>query len=100
MKSNFVATVLVAVLMVSAVATVGLCYWYVRVLVYAQALQAQGQTLQRQLGVASRNNEIVRAMASDALEYSKRNPAIDPLLQQLDLKPKPSAGAPAKPATR
>jgi hypothetical protein len=59
----------------------------------------QGQKLQGQLAVANRNREIVRAMATDALEYSKKNPALDPLLQQLELKPKPAAPA-AKPSTR
>jgi len=99
-KSNFVSSLLLGLLVASVLATVGLCYWYVRVLNYAQALQAQGQGFQRQLTIAGRNQEIVRGLVSEALNYSKRNANIDPVLYQLDLKARPGAPTQAKPASR
>jgi len=98
-KTDTVTLALVGLLAGLAVASMYQCYRYVGSLSDAQALQMQGQRLQGQLLDANRNREIVRAMAADALEYSKKNPAIDQLLQQLDLKPKPAAPA-AKPSTR
>ena len=44
-----------------------------------------------------------QALANDAVEYSKRNPSIDPLLFQFEIKQKPTAAAPAptvKPAPK
>lgn len=98
-KTDTVTLALVGLLAGLAVASVTLCYRYVRTLSYTHTLQVQGQKLQGQWAAANRSREIVRAMAADAVEYSKKNPAIDPLLQQLDLKPKPGAPA-AKPSTR
>jgi len=98
-KSDTVILALVGLLAGLAVASVYQCYRYVGFLSDIQALQVQGQKLQALLFEANRNREIVRAMATDALEFSKKNPAIDPLLQQLDLKAKPAAPA-AKPSTR
>ena len=41
----------------------------------------------------------VNALANDALEYSKHNPAIDPILQPVGVKPaKPATPQPTKPA--
>ena len=55
-----------------------------------RSLQAQAATIQN-------NRLIAQSMANDCLEYSKRNPAIDPILQSIGLKPKPQATAsPAK----
>ena len=98
-KTDTVSLALVGLLAGLVLASLAQCFQYVRSLRHAQALQAQGQDLQAFLLTANRNREIVRAMATDALEYSKKNPAIDPLLQQLDIKPRPPAAA-AKPSTR
>lgn len=40
----------------------------------------------------------IQSLLSDSIEYSKKNPAIDPLLQQIGLKPGPSASS--KPASK
>jgi type II secretory pathway pseudopilin PulG len=98
-KTDTVTLALVGLLAGLVVASMLQCYRYVRSLNAVQALQVQGQKLQAQWLEANRNREIVRAMATDALEFSKKNSAIDPLLQQLDLKPKPAAPA-AKPSAR
>ena len=45
--------------------------------------------------------QAMNALVMDVLEYSKTHPAIDPLLEATNLKPKPGAAAPAaKPATK
>jgi hypothetical protein len=41
------------------------------------------------------------ALANDTLEYSKKNPAIDPILESVGLKPaKSNVPAAVKPATK
>ena len=43
-------------------------------------------------------NGAAQALASEAIDYSKKNPAIDPILQQFDLKPPAAAVATNLPA--
>jgi hypothetical protein len=38
----------------------------------------------------TRTTSAVQALANDAIEYSRRAPAIDPILQQFELKPRPA----------
>ena len=63
------------------------------------------QRLQQQYAFINNTRSTVQALAQEAVEYGKRNPAIEPILQQFDLKPKaPGSGAPAalppRPATK
>ncbi len=80
-------------LLASVLVSMALCYRYVRSVNGAQLLEDQAAHLQAQVNLANRYTAIVEAMAKDAVDYSKRNPAIDPILQQFDLKPKPGARA-------
>jgi hypothetical protein len=57
-----------------------------------QKLQATALSMSGRLNAA-------QSLANEAVEYSKRNPAIDPILFQFELKPKPGAASPA-PAPR
>jgi hypothetical protein len=57
-----------------------------------QKLQATALDMSTKLNAA-------QSLAAEAVEYSKRNPAIDPILVQFELKPKPGAVSPA-PAPR
>ncbi|HNQ88322.1 MAG TPA: hypothetical protein PKM73_06895 [Verrucomicrobiota bacterium] len=98
---------LVGVLLLSALASVALCYRYVRTLSVAQRIQIQAQRLQAQTVLVSRNRTIAQAMASDAVEYSKRSPAMaalllrhGPLLEQLGLKPRSTSPAQTRPNPR
>ena len=75
-----------------------LSFWYVRLLSKAQALEVQARECQAQLTVVERNRSMMRAVAGEAIEYGKHNPAIDPILEKYDLKPKPAAPALARPA--
>lgn len=43
-------------------------------------------------------NAAAQSLANEAVEYSKRNPAIDPILVQFDLKPKTAAAQTNQPA--
>lgn len=81
---NLLPSALIGLLLVSAV-TAAVC-----TMVFIQSnrdlrrFQAQAASIQN-------NRLVAQAMANDCLEYSKRNPAIDPILQSIGLKPKPQA---------
>ena len=67
----------------------GLCLWYVA------SLRQLAATEQALLGV-NHNKAVARALIGDALEYRKRNPAIDPVLQAAQvLGPRVTSNAPA-----
>ncbi len=92
MKLESLAAFLVGTLSVCAVAGVVLSanYWFsTRTL---RRLQPQAMAYQARLSLA-------QALLNDTLEYSKRNPAIDPLLQSLNIKTNgsPAATAPKPP---
>jgi len=57
----------------------------------------QMRNLQPQIINAQNNQSFVNALANDALEYSKHNPSIDPILQAVGVKPTKPAPA-TKPA--
>jgi len=44
-------------------------------------------------------NVAAQSLANEAMEYSKKNPAIDPILIQFELKARPAATATNQPAT-
>jgi hypothetical protein len=54
------------------------------------------RALQSQAARMESGRNLTRALASEAMEYSKRNPAIDPILQSVGLKPAPASPKAAK----
>jgi hypothetical protein len=95
MKSNSLTSVLLGVLAISALGSMIL---YV---MWASTIR-DSRRIQLQVYSAQYNKNMANMLATDLLEYSKRNPAIDPLLVEFGFKPKPGAG-PAnlvKPATK
>jgi hypothetical protein len=40
----------------------------------------------------------VQSLANEAIEYSRRNPAMDPILEKFEIKPRSTNAAPAVPA--
>ncbi len=50
--------------------------------------------LQQRVNAASRNVRLAQELARECVEYSKRNPAIDPILQRFDLKRSPTDPGP------
>lgn len=94
MKTNPLTRVLLGVLVVSAVASVVLCWLYI-------SDTRQLRSLQGQANIINNNRTVMTALANDTLEYSKKNPAIDPILESVGLKPaKSNVPAAVKPATK
>jgi len=83
-KSNPVGVLLGSVFILLALGTSYLTFTYVQSLKKLQGLQAE-------VLVVNRNQTLLQNLAAESLEYSKRNPAIDPILQGMGIKPK---GAP------
>lgn len=88
MKTNPLIAVLLGVLIVGAFATFGLAVGYERNFRQLRTLQVQAVAVQN-TGVA------IKSLAADALEYSKRNPAITPILQRVGVLHAKSAPQPA-----
>lgn len=86
-KSNPVAVVLVSVLFLSALASCWFSLWWFLATRELQGIEFQNQSLVRL-------SQAMQSLASDAVEYSRRNPAIDPVLVQFEIKPRPSGAAP------
>lgn len=94
-KSNPVAVILVSVLFISALASCWFSLWWFLATRELQGIEFQNQSLVR-------ISQAMQSLANDAVEYGRRNPAIDPVLVQFELKPRtgPAAGQPAAaPAT-
>ena len=86
MSKSSLNSLLVAVLAVSALTSVGLCFKYI-------SNARQFRALNTQMSFINQRMTAVQALAADAVEYSKRNPAIDPILETIGAKPK--SGQPA-----
>jgi hypothetical protein len=96
MKNNPVTTVLLGALIVLALLTV-----YALISFNHSSKEFRG--LQQQV-VSLQNNQIaIQALAVDLADYSKRNPAITPVLKTFGIEfgaTNPPVGATPKPATR
>ena len=86
MRNNSFAAVLVGLLFISAVAAA------VQVLRLSFATRDLRRIQPRIVEINAHLN-LAQALLNDTLEYSKRNPAIDPLLQSMNLKTNSAAGA-------
>lgn len=94
MRNSLVTTILLAVLALSALSSVFLCWRFITDTREKNTLQSYANEI-----IYKRN--WVTAVANDTLEYSKTHPAIDPLLETLGFKPGKSAPvANSKPATK
>jgi hypothetical protein len=94
MKNSPLATILLGVLTLSALASVVLCWLYI-------SNTRELRSLQGQANIINNNRTVMTALANDTMEYSKKNPAIDPILESVGLKPgKAAPAAAAKPATK
>ncbi len=74
-------TTLLVVLTISALASVVLCYRYL-------AAARELRQLQVQAAMVNQNRTLIGALATETMEYSKKNPAIDPILEAAGIKPK------------
>lgn len=85
MNKSPLANILLVVLALSALATVVLSAMYISAARELRQLQTQAASMQN-------NRSIVAAVANEALEYSKKNPAINPILEGAGIKA--ATGAP------
>ena len=92
MKNSPVLPILVGVLFVCGAMTAAFSFWYFISIKELQRLQAQ------YVGI-NNNRNAVQSLAAEAVEYSKRNPAIDPILFEFDVKSRTAAPTPTTPKT-
>ena len=83
-KSNPLAVFLVTALFVSALASSWFSLWWFWGAKELQSIEYQFQSL-------NHLSSTMQSLVNDAMEYSRRNPAIDPVLLQFDLKTRPAA---------
>jgi hypothetical protein len=88
MRNNQIAVVLAGLLLLSTLLTAWLTLYYTRSVQKAQKLQP------RAVAVGTSRN-LIQALITDTMEYSKKNHEIDPILQQVGLKPGGKVAAPA-----
>ena len=83
-KSNPLAVFLVTTLFLSALSSSWFSLWWFLGARELQSIEYQFQSL-------NRISSAMQSLANDAMEYSRRNPAIDPVLVQFDLKTRQTA---------
>lgn len=93
MNKNPFAAILVGLLFVSAALST------VFALTYAFSSRDLRRVQPQAMGINNHMN-LVQALLNETLEYSKRNPAIDPVLFSLNLKTNPAAATDPKPAAK
>lgn len=79
MNRDPIPLLLAAALVIGAAATAGLCYWYM------QSLR-QHQMAQEEVARINRNKALMQSLATESVEYARRNPAIVPVLQGLGIR--------------
>ena len=88
MKNSPLVNVLLVLTAVSAVLSVVLCWSYI-------TSARQLRILQQAVAAANQNRAVLNALATEAVEYGKTNPAINPLLEQLGARPLARTNTPA-----
>jgi len=88
MKSNALASLLTGAIIVCALIT---GFFFLR---YYLALK-ELQRLQGQYVFMNNARNAAQSLANEAMEYSKRNPSIDPILYQYAIKERSATNAPA-----
>jgi hypothetical protein len=93
MKNDPLTGILTGVLALSALVSVGFFYSHVK-------NTRELNNLNTQVFLINSRRAAVNALIGDVLEYSKRNPSVDPILEASNLKPKSAAPNASKPATK
>lgn len=89
MKNNPVGALMVAGLCLCSLLSISLVIYYLTTVLELERLRMQSVQMNNTM-------TFLQDMANTTLNYSRTNAAIDPILQQYGLKPKPAA--PAAPA--
>jgi len=92
-RNNLFGSILVLLLFVLGLSA---CLWATRY--YYSVRQAQSLQIQYQMLQTTMSG--MQALVAETIEYSKRNPDVDPLLFQYNLKPRPGAATNAPAVTR
>ncbi len=93
-RGSPLTTVLLTLVVISALASLVLCYIY-------NSNSREIRSLQGQAAMVNNNRAVINQLAAEALEYSKKNPSIDPILESVGLKLKPGAtNVTVKPASK
>ncbi len=88
MKSNALASLLTGAIIVCAL----ISGWvFLRYFLAVKELQK----LQGQYVFMNNTRNAAQSLANEAVEYSKRNPSIDPILYQYEIKPRSATNAPS-----
>ena len=82
MRNNAFTSLLVGLVVLSVLTTSGLALYYVRCIQRLNRLQFQN-------AVITRNRALLNSLASESVEYSRRNPSLDPVLQSVGIKARP-----------
>jgi len=94
MKKNFSGTLLAVVLVLITLGTAWMFFSYAQLAKRLQPLQADVLMINRSQGA-------LQGLLGEAVEYSKRDPSIEPLLQSMGIRARTNAPpAPAKPAAK
>lgn len=94
MKNSPLTTIVLVLLVISALGSLVLCWSYV-------SKARELRTLQSQWAQVNTSQALLNAMVSDVIEYSRTNPAINPILESINAKPKTAAAAATnKPAAK
>ena len=91
MRLQNAAAILVGLLLASSFCATGLSVWYV--FSARQNMQAQ-----REIAVLNARGNALRSLMGESIEYSKRNPAMVPVLQSWNILPRASTNQPTAPA--
>ncbi len=88
MNREPITLLLATALLVSVALTAGICYWYLQ-------CTRQLNIAQAEVARSNANRAAMQSMATECIEYAKRNPAIIPVLQSLGLRSKIDTNQPA-----
>jgi len=86
-RANPIAVLLITVIFLYSLASCWFAGWWFLGARELQALEYQYQSMQQ-------TSSAIQALANESIEYSRRNHSIDPLLQQFELKSRPTSQAP------
>lgn len=89
MKTSPLTTVLLGLVGLSVLLSLALCFAHI-------SADKELRVLKTQFNQVNQNRTAISGLVAESLEYSKRNPAINPILEQAGLKPK--EGAAPRPA--
>jgi hypothetical protein len=94
MKRSPLMTILLAATTAMALLSLFLCWSFI-------SSARQLRNIQTQIAIMNNNRQIIQVLAAESIEYSKKNPAINPILEWVGARPRTGAtnGMPVQPNT-